>query len=92
MATAAPIEFELNEPKFLAVERSFRRLSSAEAGSIQFPRLQILVADRPSSYNRLAQGSALGAAGEDRLRLLNRDFPRGDIVARERIKQIIWDD
>ncbi len=92
MSTAPPIEFELNEPSFLAVEQSFRRLSPAEASAIQFPRLRILGGERPSSYADLAQDSALGTAGEDRLRLLNRDFPRGDIDAREHVKQIAWDD
>ena len=92
MATAPTIEFELNEPKFLAIEQSFRRLNAADADSIQFPRLQILASDRPSSYAALARSSVLGTAGEDRLRLLNRDFPSGDIAARGRVKQIVWDE
>ncbi len=92
MATAPGIEFELAEPEFLAIERSFRRLDADEAASIEFPRIRILGAERPSSYSALARASALDKDAESRLRLLNRDFPSGDIAARDRVKQVVWDE
>ena len=90
--TSPTREFELNEPRFRAVERSFRRLSAAEASAIPMPRLRILTDRRPPSFAALAGDSALTERAEARLRLLNRSFPDGDIAARERLKQVAFDD
>ena len=90
--SAPSADFTRHEPRFRGTERSFRRLSAAEAAAVPLPRLRILTERRPPSFSALARASALTDHAEDRLRLLNRSYPDGDIAARVRLKQVSLDD
>ena len=75
----------------LAVDRSFERLSPAQIEAIETPRLRI-VTRTSQSFETLARQSAIEYEAENKLRLLNRAFPAGDIKTIDRLKTIIVDD
>lgn len=67
---------------------SFRRLRRSDLDEATTTRVRVVVARPEDSYASLAREANLGRNGDDRLRLLNGDYPRGEPRAGDRIKII----
>ena len=91
LGTAAEDQFEAADHQLQAINRSFTRLSRAQVDAIRIPRLRI-VERRAQSFDSIARQSALEYDAENRLRLLNRAFPRGDIDSITRLKIVTTND
>jgi predicted Zn-dependent protease len=57
---------------------SFHALSERERGGTRGPSVHLLRADDRTRYEGLARNSRIGRNPEQKLRLLNRDYPDGD--------------
>ena len=79
LATASKPHFANADRHFIEMNRSFKRLSESEVEAIEVPRLRLVPAASVSSFAGLAEKSALEYDAENRLRLLNRAFPAGEI-------------
>lgn len=73
---------------FLATVRSFHPLSDAEYALAEPLRLKIERLDADTDYAALAARSGLQHHAEERLRLLNQDYPKGEPRAGELIKRV----
>lgn len=88
LATAGKQHFANADKRFIEVNQSFKRLSESEVEAIEVPRLRLVPAGSVSSFAGLAEQSALEYDAENRLRLLNRAFPAGEIEPGTRLKTI----
>ncbi|HDZ56798.1 MAG TPA: peptidase M48 Ste24p [Pseudomonas xinjiangensis] len=73
---------------FLSVIRSFRPLSAADRKRAQPLHVRLYRVRRGDSYEQLAEESPLGEQAEAQLRLLNGDWPDGQLKAGQWLKVI----
>ncbi len=88
LGTASEDQFDAAKPTLLAVNDSFTRLGPAQIEALKYPRLRIVDADTYPDFAALAGASSIGDDAEDKLRLLNRAFPAGDIGGLDRVKTV----
>ena len=88
LGTAPEKPFNRTNRATQAAAKSLYRLSERELATLPVPRLRIVERD-VSSFAALARGSAFGEDGVDRLRLLNRAYPSGDITRLDRVKTVV---
>lgn len=74
------------DPKFLETAKSFRPMSRQERMAAGQHRIRLIRADAATSYKSLAANSPLPNLAEEQLRLLNGDYPVGEIEPGEVIK------
>ena len=73
---------------FLETARSFRPMSRQERMAAGQQRIQLIQADANTTYKSLAASSPLHNLAEEHLRLLNGDYPVGEIKAGAMVKII----
>jgi len=74
---------------FLDTARSFRPLTAAEQQlAVQNKHLRLIQAGQQTNYKDLAAGAPIDKFPEDQLRLLNGDYPRGQIRSGELLKTV----
>ncbi|OGT87321.1 MAG: hypothetical protein A3G96_04460 [Gammaproteobacteria bacterium RIFCSPLOWO2_12_FULL_52_10] len=71
---------------FLETARSFRPMSRQERMAAGQQRIRLIRADENTTYKSLAENSPLHNLAEEQLRLLNDDYPVGEIKAGEMVK------
>lgn len=74
------------DPVFIETAKSFRLMSSQERMLAGQKRIKIIRADENTTYKSLAANSPLIHLVEEQLRLLNGDYPLGEIEPGELIK------
>jgi predicted Zn-dependent protease len=76
----------------IEINRSFTRLTRQQIEAINSPRLKIIDGNNYSSFNSLAQQSAISFDASSILRLLNRAFPSGKITELDKLKTVTFDE
>ncbi|MBF8269080.1 MAG: peptidase M48 [Gammaproteobacteria bacterium] len=74
------------DPMFLETARSFRPMSRPERMAAGQLRIRLIRADENTTYQSLAANSPLHNLAEEQLRLLNGDYPTGEIKAGAMVK------
>ena len=91
VGTANSKDFKKADQKLLATNLSFEQLNAEQVAAIQVPRLRV-VPRAQQSFKSLAAASALEYDAVNRLRLLNRSFPKGDIKQLKTLKNVTLDE
>lgn len=91
LGTAASKDFKKADKALLATNESFRSLDADEVAAIKVPRLRV-VPRTGQSFKSLAAESALEYDAVNRLRLLNRSFPSGNIKQLDQLKTVTLDE
>jgi predicted Zn-dependent protease len=68
--------------------RSFHAITTAERKLVKPLGIRIITARQGDTYARLAQNSPLGKSAESYLRLINAQYPDGELQAGQRVKII----
>ncbi len=92
IGTSSKKTFVKTDATLLKINRSYSRLSKEKIAEIKSPKLVIVKAKAGDSYTALAKKSPLSYDAENLLRLLNRAFPKGEIIAGQPIKVISVDE
>jgi predicted Zn-dependent protease len=79
VGTANDKHYQAMDKQLLETNASFQHLDAAQVAAIKAPRLHI-IPRTTQSFESLAQQSALEHDALNRLRLLNRSFPNGEIT------------
>ena len=66
--------------------RSFHVLSAGEKKAIKPLLIRVVTAKQGDTYAKLAQRSPLGKNAENHLRLMNAQYPKGELAAGQRVK------
>ncbi len=88
LGTSQKKHFKEADRQLLKTVDSFVRLNPAQVSAIKAPRLRIIPRDT-QSFETLAAQSALEYDAVNRLRLLNRSFPSGEISKLDNLKSVI---
>ena len=87
LGTSQKKHFKEADRQLLKTVDSFVRLDAAQVAAIRAPRLRIIPRDS-QSFETLAEQSALEYDAVNRLRLLNRSFPSGEISTLDNLKNV----
>jgi predicted Zn-dependent protease len=85
--TSSKKHYKLIDRQLIKTSNSFQHLDAAQVAAIKPPRLQIIPRST-QSFESMAQQSALEFDAVNRLRLLNRSFPRGKIADLDKLKTV----
>ena len=84
--TRNPGDFLNYDSTFKATAQTFRRLTGEEQASIKPRLIKLITANDRTDYKTLTLASPLEKYPEEQLRLLNSDYPKGEIEPGERLK------
>ncbi len=87
LGTSSKKHYKLIDKQLIKTSNSFQHLDATQVAAIKAPRLQIIPRST-QSFESMAQQSALEFDAVNRLRLLNRSFPRGKIADLDKLKTV----
>ena len=82
--------FAASDGKWLQINESYKRLTTDEIDAIEVPRLRVVERSN-KNFKTLARASAIENDAENRLRLLNRSFPQGNIKKLQQVKTVVYE-